>query len=522
MKIAHIKIKNFLGVKEVDLKPKKTTIIEGKNTSGKTSILKAIQATFEGVSPDLRPIRIGAQKAELFIDLEEFKIKRTMTEKGHYLSIETASGDKKKAPQEFLKSLIGHLPFNPVEFIFLEPKEQKRYLLNIIQTKITREQFGKMIKDFLEKAQLDIFESDFDRPALDVISDARVYYYNIRRTVNQEVDKKGKVFEDISKQIIGFDPKSYDKDLKEQFQAKVTETEKELSKAEILREQYKNQSDQIQTLESFIANSKAEINEINSKVQELSADIPDLKVIEDKIKDLKEQITKLNSELAIAEDEFVKGKEKIQKVGNLMNEKVLIASNLKKNESMLENLKKTLPDISEAKLETLTTELGKLKRSIAEIDQYEDKFKAWERSNAMDEELKELIKKSSTLDELIIKLTKEIPDRILKEANLNLGGLAFDGDDILIDGKALGSLSGKEQLMVSLEVAKKLTGTLKLICIDGIERLDDSNFKEFVKVAENDEFQYFITSVVEHEGAMIMEGGELKGGDETVKGKVPF
>ena len=48
MKITLLTIKNFLKLKDIEIRPSKTNIIVGKNRQGKTSILKAIQAAFDG------------------------------------------------------------------------------------------------------------------------------------------------------------------------------------------------------------------------------------------------------------------------------------------------------------------------------------------------------------------------------------------------------------------------------------------------------------------------------------------
>jgi hypothetical protein len=63
---------------------------------------------------------------------------------------------------------------------------------------------------------------------------------------------------------------------------------------------------------------------------------------------------------------------------------------------------------------------------------------------------------------------------------------------------------------VTMAIAKSLAGELKVICIDGAERLDEKTRAEFIRQADGDEFYYFITRV-----------GEPKPGEIEIKeGKV--
>ena len=94
MKITKIHIINFLKLKDVEFNPSKTSVIVGRNKMGKTSILKAIRAAFDG-KIDESSIRIGENKAEIVIDLddrtlvgvEESSGKRNLIWKGGSLSI---------------------------------------------------------------------------------------------------------------------------------------------------------------------------------------------------------------------------------------------------------------------------------------------------------------------------------------------------------------------------------------------------------------------------------------------------
>jgi len=127
MEITQIKVKNFVGIKEVEINPEKFTVISGKNGKGKTSVLEAIKAAFKGAKSN--KIRNGQDKAELFIEAGNITIQRNITEKGQYLKVRQ-DGLTVDKPQTYLDGIIGDFSFEPVKFFLMEAKDQTKCLLN--------------------------------------------------------------------------------------------------------------------------------------------------------------------------------------------------------------------------------------------------------------------------------------------------------------------------------------------------------------------------------------------------------
>ena len=79
MKIISLQAENFKKITAVNIEPDSNVIpITGKNGAGKTSVLDAIFNTLAGTknAPDV-PIHNGSEKAEVTIDLGDFKVTRT-------------------------------------------------------------------------------------------------------------------------------------------------------------------------------------------------------------------------------------------------------------------------------------------------------------------------------------------------------------------------------------------------------------------------------------------------------------
>lgn len=204
MKITKLHIVNFLKLRDIEMNPSKTNVIVGKNKQGKTSIVKAIQAAFDG-KLDPSAIRIGEDKAEITVELDEMTVKRTLTEKGAYLDISNKEGMKMPSPQKWLDGILGSFSFNPVEFFNMKPADQRKTLLEAIKLRITGEELMQLVPE-LQGQQLPE-GVNFDKHALEVVEDIRKMFYNQRTVANAEVTKKRKSLDDTLAQIPdGFDP----------------------------------------------------------------------------------------------------------------------------------------------------------------------------------------------------------------------------------------------------------------------------------------------------------------------------
>ena len=204
MKITKLHIVNFLKLRDVEMNPSKTNVIVGKNKQGKTSIVKAIQAAFDG-KLDPSAIHVGADKAEITVELDEVTIRRSLTEKGTYLDVSNKDGFKMPAPQKFLDGILGSFAFNPIDFFNMKPAEQRQTLLEAVKMQVTLEELVTMVPELTGHQFVD--GVNFDRHALEVVEGVCKQYYQQRTTANSEVTKKRKTLEETVASIPeGFDP----------------------------------------------------------------------------------------------------------------------------------------------------------------------------------------------------------------------------------------------------------------------------------------------------------------------------
>lgn len=134
MRVVELKVANVKRLRAVAIKPDGSIVqITGRNGQGKSSVLDSILYALggKGAQPSA-PIRRGAEKASVALDLGDLVVKRTWTASGGtYLSVESKNGATFKSPQAILDKLAGSLTFDPLAFTRMKPAEQVETLRRI-------------------------------------------------------------------------------------------------------------------------------------------------------------------------------------------------------------------------------------------------------------------------------------------------------------------------------------------------------------------------------------------------------
>lgn len=130
MRIIQFNAENFKRLKAVEIRPEgNVVVIRGRNAQGKSSILDAIWAALGGKAavPD-KPIRDGEDHAVVTLDIGDYIVTRTFTEKDSYLTVKTSDGAKIMNPQQILDGIVGEIAFDPFAFSEMKPQDQARQL----------------------------------------------------------------------------------------------------------------------------------------------------------------------------------------------------------------------------------------------------------------------------------------------------------------------------------------------------------------------------------------------------------
>lgn len=157
--ILSLEAENVKRLRAVKIEPKGRMVpIGGRNGQGKTSVLDAIWWALAGTkSVQAEPIRKGADKALIRLDLGDYIVRRTFSRKEGgdppyttSLRVETADGGSVRAPQTIVDSFIGALTFDPLEFERGSPKDQFDALRKFVPG-LDFEKFDQMQRGYMER-----------------------------------------------------------------------------------------------------------------------------------------------------------------------------------------------------------------------------------------------------------------------------------------------------------------------------------------------------------------------------------
>lgn len=126
MKIVKLQAENIKKLVAVEITPHGNVVkITGRNAQGKSSVLDAIWMALGGkqAAPD-EPVRRGAEKGRVRLDLGDIIVERRFTEGGSSLIVESKDGARFQSPQTLLDGLVGRLSFDPCAFMRMDPKHQ--------------------------------------------------------------------------------------------------------------------------------------------------------------------------------------------------------------------------------------------------------------------------------------------------------------------------------------------------------------------------------------------------------------
>jgi exonuclease SbcC len=538
-KISRIKIKDYLGVEELDWNPDKNlNLIEGPKGSGKSSILESLETAFSNNKRRTEVIRHGKDEALLFVETDnELSIDRRIRPKegkSDYLKL-SKSGEGIKSTEGQLRQFISGDIFRPLDFINLDVDEQTEIILNMIEMDYSDQE---IIEWFNGEEEL-LSKINTDKHILQILKDIESKYYKDRREIKREI----KTLESQIKGIVQDLPDNYDGEKWKQEQLKdyydkISEAQKLNNKIEKAESLINNFEDKIKSIKS---EAESEKSRVEMKYKDKKQDIKDLiQIKKDKIKDLNNNLNQLDNkkdkrfnkvdswlekkiqelkEQAENKKEEIKQdiidkkenkkeniqlhKEKISskksELNGLDEQKEIEVNNIKKG--MEAKIKKEENDIKKAKEFINNNEKKDIEPLQDEADKVEEMksfVNEWDRMIRIKQ--KELIPRKDKSEHItnLIEIARDKPSELLKIHELPIQGISVDSEGrIRIDGTLLDGLSTGEQLENACKIALQRMGDLRIICLDGIDRLNESEQKKVVDFCKENDVQAFVTRTVD-------------------------
>ena len=104
-----------------------------------------------------------------------------------------------------------------------------------------------------------------------------------------------------------------------------------------------------------------------------------------------------------------------------------------------------------------------------------------------------------------IELARTLPGEILKEVNIPVKNLTVENGIPLVNGLPVGNLSEGEKLQLCVDVTLSDNNNLKLILIDGTEKLSEENRKKLYEICKEKGLTVIATRTTDNPELNIIE-----------------
>lgn len=433
MKVQQIRIRNVMGLEELEFEPGKLTVVSGKNGRGKTSTLEALKAALGG-GHDGTLLRNGAESGEVVLILDD-GIEITKKIRAHKSDLDVRHPELGAVgrPQTWLNGIADALAFNPVAFLTAPAKKRGEWLLEAVPID------AEKVADAVAEAVGDVAgiqAAEVKGHGLEVIERVRRRIYDTRTGANGEAKK-----------------------------ARATATQ--------LAAGLPSEKLDAAALEAIIAEEEAVLANLRAKRAHDETEIrSEAEVAVDKMRaEYEGRLDELRRQIAALEQER---SERIQATRDIATRKIAALNEPFRDASAA----------AEASIATARARLDEVKRAEHTRSVVEQM-----KQEAADAEVRSaaLTAALGRLDELKADLlaTLPLPEGVeVKEGEVYVKGVPFD------------RVNRAEQVGVAMAVAKMRAGKLGLVVMDGLECLDADTFEAFRAWAERSEgLQLVVTRV---------------------------
>lgn len=479
MKVTSISIKQFLGIEERSVECGKITKITGRNASGKTTILSAIQAAICGGSiAKLSNIKAEGATPELVLVLDNGKYLVEKDAKG--VTVKARVGDSAayetvKKPQSWLDGLFDAKLANPVKLLTAKPEDLADLILEALPLKLDRNALAEAIGPVGIEAAGPTLQ--LPGHPLQVVAAVRQAIYDTRTGVNVSArDKESSAYE-LSKTI----PAEMPEDPAEDVRRLEAVRDEQVGKVTMERTATENEAD-------------AKTRELNSALGQATTVLDQgFKTAAAKRRHaLAEAVSKLTAD---AEAEIATLRTETEQHIELLE-----AANATCLQAVAKTRTKALDLVAvrQLALDEIQGELAEA-RSLAErIGQITGAKKMADKFAADSASLKQ---KSGAMS---LSLTRLDAFRRAMADDTGIEGLEIEGKAIKVNGVPFEQLNQAQRIRILVKIAvMRAKGSLPIVFVDGAEALDAEQQGLLEKELEATGVQAFISSVEDHDLTVV-------------------
>ena len=477
MKISKLKIENLYGIEQLELDGKSIELT-GTNGAGKSSVLDAIRLALTNNSKRKYIVKNGETEGRVLVKLDDGITidRKKRTNKSDYKSVKDENGNEINSPETFLKDIFTPLQLEPVEFLSMSEQEQNRILLNLIE-------FNRDKKEYVAEKFGEIPSwVNYDDSIIEILNQIQAkegQYYQTREDINRQIRGGLAIINDIAKDI----PENYDESKWRNYT--LSDKYEELNKLKDYNNKIDRSIEYKSNYENTVNGLKGKLDSNLSIINNNKADRK--KAIETNIMELKNKIALLEKDLENVDNDF------------LIDENKAKAEYDQEIAKLSENIKIANEWASKEKqnTETLENELKIAEEMKGHLNEYD-------RMVDIQTKVENLRQTSEALTNKI-ELARTLPGSILKEVNIPVKNLTVEDGIPLVNGLTISNLSEGEKLMLCVDVTLSNPNTLKLILIDGVEKLSETNRNELYKICKEKGLQIIATRTTDNDELNIIE-----------------